>query len=842
MGNDSSSNVLSDRSEVLENGSGKTLLDDPRTALEFHLAVTIGIFVPMAIFFTALSVVHFSPVVAWTLIPLASIFTILSIVEILHIVRAALLVRSLNRRLSAAEGSERLSGHNGTEQSPTASLPPRAENNGPEQRGNPSELGRHCSHPDRGPESFGGDIPAAAASSATEADRPIVSADSFTPELRPVSAVSGPADDSPSVTPTQVCAGFENVSPSGNATQAAPARTIASSGVEVSSLCNKAKGHEKLSNDLTLKLIPVQEASERFTLKGLEFLHGKFTQERRGMMGLPRFVWFDMQQKHCLIADKGLFSVQSDALHQQLHATPERNGPELLPKVQPSFLQVERINRTPGQESYEISEYHKKFPSGWQHNITHDKLLDRSVVVETMLGLHLQDERLLGFARDLLSGYISTHRTLLAQYASKQMGLDFFTTPHVIEIIELFFTRSCGALGFARDLIKYSEAFNAVIAENKKFSLLQEEYIFLISCKLIVEKVTQQDSALKMKFEQCTTTSDDEIFCMLYGLTSPYVHFLNHKLDCPDFLHSSNGPNLLAYFLVDADFREALVAQTMKWAWSAINQYVTTYNTDTYDMLLSKASTQNYDHNCSFLPVVCKAIPGLVETIVYILLALKYGEKLAKIERDNPDFRHMRYILNFDGYKFTIPRGGLSAENMDLLLKVLNSSVPRSVRILLLARATAMIAELSAGTASFDHCISEIVNEYLEYEGRGFHLSPKECTEQLFQVLERLLRQSRDGDHAWSAFEDDIQEWIMYAIALTVRELVSDSPSFVQFEEIALSAGRRVGVLLAMNGSQIYERVQNSVLCNDISEQHLIPAHIMDDINVSSKSQRLSGI
>ncbi|MGN7661157.1 MAG: hypothetical protein ACTJLK_00830 [Anaplasma sp.] len=162
-----------------------------------------------------------------------------------------------------------------------------------------------------------------------------------------------------------------------------------------------------------LILIPIREteieewfAEDRLkTLK--ELIHG-----RDGTLNLPCFVWSDQRQKSCLFVNGEVFfpdpcPVLPDSQHSP--KTPRSLG------VHPQFLQGVRVRKAVVPVMEQVSPYVPvEFSKGLLYHVTYEKLLDRSIVMETMLGLHMHnDKKLLKFSGDLLAGYIATQRQLL---------------------------------------------------------------------------------------------------------------------------------------------------------------------------------------------------------------------------------------------------------------------------------------------------------------------------------------------------------------------------------------------------------------------------------------------
>ncbi|MGN7678521.1 MAG: hypothetical protein ACTJLL_02045 [Anaplasma sp.] len=317
-------------------------------------------------------------------------------------------------------------------------------------------------------------------------------------------------------------------------------------------------------HELVLNPILAEEIDEWFTRDEQWVVCGNFTRGYGGTLNLPHFVWSDMKRKHCLVVNGEVFSVDQGPLEFQVNGASKANSKESPSSlsIQSHFLQGVRVATSkPG--SYVISRNNREFPSGILYNVIYDKLLDSSIVMETMLGLRLHDNtKLLKFSGDLLSGYLATHRHLLQEF-SRKISADVANLP-LRDTIEQFLQSPAG-LKCAHDFIEYSDAFKAVIASDRRVLISDEDLAFVETVQMVLTDMILHNPEIIEKFETSKGTSV-ETLRMLYGLTSPHAQFLNCDLmnygDSSE--HQAIQEKLTAHFLIDSDFSRSACKPDLK--------------------------------------------------------------------------------------------------------------------------------------------------------------------------------------------------------------------------------------------------------------------------------------
>ncbi|MGN7678525.1 MAG: hypothetical protein ACTJLL_02065 [Anaplasma sp.] len=590
---------------------------------------------------------------------------------------------------------------------------------------------------------------------------------------------------------------------------------------------------------LTLCSIPPEEFSLWFEQSRLSHVHGSLTQGNGRTLNLPHLVLSQKKQKYLLIVNGEAFSLGSGPILRDI-----RHNFGKLPfslSIQPHFLQGVQVHEAvlpDPNRGHSGFNSHPEFHGGLLYNVTYEKLLDRSIVMETMLGLHMHDnEKLFKFSGDLLAGYVATQRQLLLEFA-KENGIDgwgFLSR----DSIEKFLLHPKGAK-FAYDIMEYKDAFRAVSSGEHAVPVSGRDAAFIREAQEIVIKITQQNPEIKAVIAESKGTST-ETLRMLYGFTSPYVQFLNYKLNHSPSSFRVGSKDLTARFLVDSDFREALVSQTIQWALSATSEHVTRWDADSNKMLLFKAATQNCASNDSSLPIVCMAVPGLLESVLCVVQALKGGEDVIA-KSVLPHYSEKMGLI--PGFIVHGLRGKKASEFFrahEIFARELAAKdVPTHTHALIMAQAISAATEKVGSNATMeDHLLQTLDLHTKEHEIYNRYPSPDECVKRLNRLLGGLVDNAvRDRKRAAT----HVEELVACGVANTIKGLIKNKRcSATELGKVAELASERIGKLLAEKGDMMHEQLSDTVLCNDIHKRHFIPACVIN-INTSPALKRFSKI
>ncbi|MGN7678526.1 MAG: hypothetical protein ACTJLL_02070, partial [Anaplasma sp.] len=449
-------------------------------------------------------------------------------------------------------------------------------------------------------------------------------------------------------------------------------------------------------------------------------------------------------------------------------------------------------------------------------------------------------------------GYVATQRQLLRKFSIENgvSDSDIFSR----DSIEKFLLHPKGAK-FAYDIMEYEDAFRAVSSGEHTVYISGRDAAFIREAQEIVTKITQQNPEIKAVIAESKGTST-ETLRMLYGFTSPYVQFLNH--DLRDY-HNVAGSEktcmeITAHFLVDENFRKVLVSQAIKWALAAVDKYTPAFNSDSTKFLLFKVEAQNCASNYNSLPLACTAVSGLMESVLFLVQALKRrGSDIKKLIPPH----YLRQMLQFEGLSFNMfPR--------EIALRVMGQheaaaavsteyNIPSCVRALAMVKATCSYERLRHMHCSSEGCTpptllsaqcmeaakkmeGALLKQHIEsqMERGGAHLGLSECIQQVNEELLRSLEHQKPPL--------DINALTMYSVINTIKELThNEKCSVAALEGIAELTYEHVGELLVGQGDEIHKRLAGSLLCNDINEQRPISACVVD-VDVSEELQHATEI
>ncbi|MGN7678519.1 MAG: hypothetical protein ACTJLL_02035 [Anaplasma sp.] len=601
---------------------------------------------------------------------------------------------------------------------------------------------------------------------------------------------------------------------------------------------------EKYFHKLILTPIPKDKVGEWFAQEHMKYSH-KILRGYGGTLNLPHFLWSDKQQKYCLCVDDELFDYRLGSLLRDVRHNFEQ-WPSSL-SVRPLFFRGVRVQGViEPSEQYRGFPFYPGFPSGLQYCVTYNKLLDGPTIMEIMLGSHLQgNEKLLKFSGELLSGYVALKRQQLQEFTGGCGALSN-SDEMLRDDIERFF-RCQEGLRFAKDLTEYGGPFDAIGAEKSPIPALREDIEFIASVRNILSNMMKRDPDVRAKILAHEGTSDD-VLRVLYGLTSPYMQFLNHDLSRNLLSRASSGyEDLIAYFLVDSDLREMLVSRAIKWALLAVDEYADELDVDSVQLLLFKAATQNCVSNNNPLPMACVTIPGLIEAAVCIAQIFRGGDK--EIIEWIP-LRYLKQMHLVPGFPVYAPiygptEGEVRRFNNAHRLFIQRSegnNVPSYARPLIMAEAILRARKVENAPAEKEDCLLDQMYQFLRENNNEHDMSPslEECATRVRLQLDSMkMAALNDRQSSHIVY---IQELVTCTIANTIRELLGNKKcSITGLKEIARSMPERMGSLLAKRGSKVHKLLNDTMLCNNTEVQYFIPACIMN-IDVSPALQYLAGV
>ncbi|MGN7678523.1 MAG: hypothetical protein ACTJLL_02055 [Anaplasma sp.] len=502
--------------------------------------------------------------------------------------------------------------------------------------------------------------------------------------------------------------------------------------------------------------------------------------------------------------------------------------------IQPRFLQGVRV--AVSECKFYAHNSCRDFPYGIEYEVIYDKLLDRSIVMETMLGLRLNnDARLLKFSGDLLSGYVAIYHGLLWEFLGEK-------TTHTRADMEQFLrSPECG-LKFAYDLVQYWDAFEDIVTKNREVLISDANLQLIRRAREVVQDMVQRDPDFKAVIEAEGGGTSTETLRMLYMLKSPYEQFLNiassNSTDSMSLRHPDLG-NLTAHFLINPNLRKTLVAQTLKWALAAVDKYGQELaDENATQLLVSKALAQNGEVVADFLPIVCTTIPGLIETVLCAVKAFKGIGNVATEEIFSHFLRYASLIPGFTDH-------GLSEEEVGNLLrkhflfyqKFDDGSVSYCIRAMALTRAiTSAKSKSILGKEMEDYLIEALDTQARENNRFEYHSCVREM-HTLFLRLEDYARLDGKKDDAY------IQELVAYDVAFTLRQLMKGRKERSPIDKCRGIATKMlpplVGVLLEKSGDLLHRRLGDSMFYTKIGGRHYIPACAVD-VDVGPKLKHLA--
>ncbi|MGN7678524.1 MAG: hypothetical protein ACTJLL_02060 [Anaplasma sp.] len=601
------------------------------------------------------------------------------------------------------------------------------------------------------------------------------------------------------------------------------------------SVAASATSQEVLDNieyyhELVLKPLSKEEIGLRFTKAQLQFMYGNRQSYMKERSDFPRFVLTEKngQPQCCLYVDDEIFDiaigeVRTDALQHNVRAFPCSLG------IQPKFLQGVKITTTAKLLAISMSdEGYGQFPSSILYPVTYDKLLDRSIVMETMLGLHLNGSiKLLQFSVELLSGYLAI---IKCHYEEDKIGADDLPESRAIT-----FLRSTNGQKFVQDFIEYSEAFHAVVDQNSQVALSDSDRNFLKNLLSAMDEMTKSYADDKAVFESNEGTST-ETLRMLYGLKSPYVQFFSQEISYHPCRQANNG--LITRFLLDPDFKEVLVGQTIIWVLSAVNEHISTWDESAYDLLLFKAETQNCASNLSVLPVVCAAVPGLVETVLGVVAAKAYQGRISKDDGIEPDISVQQDLPTNELSSDTEQKDIDMLKSIQKLLadKLKENEVPLHVRSLITVQA--MLEFIKEGWSE-EQLLGQVDKVLQKREEDGCYPDFSECMATVNSMF-NSTKPATEGDSPMHP-NLSIARLIACDVIATIHKLIGNGRlSAAAVDSVCSVASMQLGKLLVEKGGEIHEQV-SSMFYNSTSsgEAQFISACVVD-IDISPELQHLS--
>ncbi|MGN7661152.1 MAG: hypothetical protein ACTJLK_00805 [Anaplasma sp.] len=562
-------------------------------------------------------------------------------------------------------------------------------------------------------------------------------------------------------------------------------------------------------------------------------IRDKFQPQQGRIKSTPHFFRSDRGKTHLLQVGGQVFEI-STVLERSDIPHDFKLYPSSL-SIQPHFLQGAKVEVSSDGRCL-LSPIDGGFPYSVGYEVLYDKLLDRSIVMETMLGLRLNDDaRLLKFSGDLLSGYVATYRVLLSEFATQRSHIGRLT---LVDIAQ--FLQGPGGLKLAHDLVQYSDEFKDIETKNRGVPASDRDLEFIRTVRMVAEDMVQRDPDIKAIVEAEEGTSN-ETLRMLYMVTSPYMQFLRIKSghrsgDSLDRKRSDAG-NLTAHFLANSSLKRVLVSQTVKWALAAVDKYAQELTDEnTTQLLVSKVLAQNGEIADS-LPMVCTTVPGLVETVLCVVKAFK---GIGNVTTEKTFARCLRQASLIPGFT----AHGLSAEEARALACKNELFVRKSTEsndyVCAMAATTAITNAKTrslSGIRMEDYLVDTLNSCTQEYERNhanvNYHSYVKKMHES-FSYLEAYARRDGKEDYAY------IQELVAHSVANTLTRLTrGEACSIGQLERIAESAPDRVGELLAKNGEAIHRRLDNAMFYTNIGHPHLISACV-SDVDIGPKLKHLA--
>ncbi|MGN7661763.1 MAG: hypothetical protein ACTJLK_04020 [Anaplasma sp.] len=250
--------------------------------------------------------------------------------------------------------------------------------------------------------------------------------------------------------------------------------------------------------------------------------------------------------------------------------------------------------------------------------------LDRISVMKMMFDpATSQDKVSEAFARDLLSSYISFQRGLLNKMSGGKWDSEPENTAANMKMLKRFLYDTEAGRQFACDILKHEDAilgavggaFDNISSDSKGFLML--------SANIVKEMTRDVRWGIKASVSRKTNAREDINILELYALMTPYVRHLDYSLGFKVKVTDDKKASLLSYFLWDHDFRQAVIALAMRWVCSVIPDDIDVRDgaslNDTLEMVKNVRAIDQE------LPVVCTAIPGLLESVFCIVQAFKAG-------------------------------------------------------------------------------------------------------------------------------------------------------------------------------------------------------------------------
>ncbi|MGN7678516.1 MAG: hypothetical protein ACTJLL_02020 [Anaplasma sp.] len=269
--------------------------------------------------------------------------------------------------------------------------------------------------------------------------------------------------------------------------------------------------------------------------------------------------------------------------------------------------------------------------------------LDRALVVKIMFDpAESQDEVSKKFAGDLLSSYITLQRGLL-----DKMGGGKWNSQNAaagMKMLKKFLYVTEAGKQFANDILQHkdvilesrNEAFDSLSSESKGFLMLSAN---------IVNGMERDVCDGIEAFASNRTNSRDTRILELYALMTPDARHLDYSLGFKAKMTDDKKASLLGYFLWDHNFRQVVIAMAAKWIYSVIPDDIDARDVGSLNDILDRV--RNIRASDRELPVVCTAIPGLLESIFCLVQAFKVGPDALRSTFDDYYIDQMCLISDF---------------------------------------------------------------------------------------------------------------------------------------------------------------------------------------------------
>ncbi len=422
-----------------------------------------------------------------------------------------------------------------------------------------------------------------------------------------------------------------------------------------------------------------------------------------------------------------------------------------------------------------------KFPSDLRHSVAHTDSIE-VVLKKLMLQLaNTNSIESLSLRRSCLHHYVRLQRALISNIFGTEGGAaEERTGAPTEETLRRFMLFSDIGNGFARDLLDHQEELEAILSD--ELLLTQADRDFFASVL-----ATAQKNSAEIPLDDPGVPL--ETMCGIYALAGGALLLQNDVTQ--DARVRVGHSELLCNFLGDPGFRDTLIALTVRGVIATINE-VKRERPDLEDPKAFSDEVLRTVYSAtrsSTLPMICKSIPGLVESAIAVLARFYNLQGAETKVASHGLLAHMHVIPGFgmaDLGRAEAGRGRQIAQQCKILQER-GASVKHALPVI--------VARAAMRGESMEGYLNEVLAAYERGEEKISNVT--ECMVQLRKCMPTLESST-------------LRELVYNAFATGVASMLDNDPqnySKQAFSGIARGADTLVGELLARRALELPENL-----------------------------------